>query len=78
MDGNRYYGPFESLVSARDWCESQEFYTVTRNFMIIPLRRTDKTRPSSEDWYGAEHANIDMFIDDIIDVNIFRQWQETQ
>ena len=69
----RMYGPFPNLIEAQYWCEKQPTYL---NFSIAPLRRTNKERSSSNDWYGPEHLDIDMFVDDIYDVTIFNKWQD--
>lgn len=68
----RHYGPFASLNEARIWCAQQTH----NNFRIIPLRRIDKERTHT-DWYTPQH-DIDELIDDMYDIEKFRQWQDKQ
>jgi hypothetical protein len=69
------YGPFANLVEAIDWCSSQNF---NYSFQIAPMRRTDKVRNSSNDWFGPEHLDIEIFIDDIYDIEKFREYEQGQ
>lgn len=46
----RSYGPFESAVAAREWCERQ----APQHFAIIPMRRINKER-EYYDWYNPEN-----------------------
>lgn len=69
----RMYGPFASLVEAIDWCSNQSY---NGSFQIAPLRRTDKVRNDINDWFGPEHSDIEIFIDDIYDIEKFRQYAE--
>ena len=69
----RFYGPFPSLLDARDWCARQSVH----HFMVIPLRRTDIERDYHQ-WYDPQLDNIEMLVSDFCDLNLFREWQETQ
>lgn len=69
----RMYGPFASLVDAIDWCQSQNN---NYSFQIAPMRRTDKIRNSSNDWFGPEHLDIEIFIDDIYSIEKFREYEK--
>lgn len=70
---SRMYGPFPSLVDAIDWCQSQN---TNYSFQIAPLRRIDKVRDNANDWFGPEHLDIEMFIDEIYDIKKFREYEQ--
>lgn len=69
----RMYGPFQNIIEARHWCDKQLHHL---NFSIAPLRRIDKDRESMNDWFGPEHIDIELFVDDIYNFSAFSKWQE--
>lgn len=58
----RSYGPFESVVAAREWCERQ----APQHFAIIPMRRIDKER-EYYDWYNPEFDD-ESFVSEFVDL----------
>lgn len=69
----RLYGPFSSLLEARDWCARQTVH----HFVIFPLRRTDVERKYN-DWYGPQSHDVELLVQDFCDIDKFREWKESQ
>lgn len=60
---DRYYGPFENLIEAREWVDAILVNSPFMSFQILPLRRTDKTR-TNDDWYGYNNIDFNDFFDE--------------
>lgn len=60
---DRYYGPFNNLLEARQWVDNILSTSPYMSFQILPLRRTDKTR-SNNDWYGHNDFDPNDFFDE--------------
>lgn len=70
----RMYGPFASLHDAREWCARQD----PSHFRIIPLRRTDKERVTSDSWYYTNMDDRNAIVDEFFPIDAFIAWEEAQ
>jgi len=73
--GDRLYGPFKNLIEAMNWVDKVRVSFPWMGFLIQPLRRTDRDRYSSEHWFGYEEGNPEMFIEDLMDIQKWNDYQ---
>lgn len=68
----RLYGPFINVETAMKWVDAVNVQFPYMQFMIQPLRRPERDRYSSEHWFGREENDLEGFIDDLMDIQEWR------